>query len=86
MIHPSILSDFFLSNNNLGNNKINSNNNINSDNGTKKYKSNDVPFKPLNIICNKNFYRNIINNPNIIYNNNYGNNLQNNEPSNINEK
>ena len=81
---------FFLSNNNLGNNsnniKNNGNNNINNDNGTKKYKSNDVPFKPLNIICNKNFYRNIINNPNIIYNNNYGNNLQNNEPSNINEK
>ena len=82
---PKYPFGFFLSNNNLGNNKINSNN-INNDNGTKKYKSNDVPFKPLNIICNKNFYRNIINNPNIIYNNNYGNNLQNNEPSNINEK
>ena len=86
----------FLSNNNLGNNSNNINNNVNNkinnnninnnDNNKKIYKSNDIPFKPLNIICNKNFYRNIINNPNIIYNNNYGNNIPNNNPSNINEK
>ena len=83
----------FLSNNNFGNNSNNINNNSNNkinnnnnDNNKKIYKSNDIPFKPLNIICNKNFYRNIINNPNIIYNNNYGNNIPNNNPSNINEK
>ena len=35
----------------------------------KKTKNNDVPFKPLNIICNKSVVRNIINNQNIICNN-----------------
>ena len=79
-----------LSNNHLGNinyknmTYMNNNSNINIDNGKLQYKSNDVPFKPLNIICNKNFYRNIINNPNIIYNNNFGNNKPNNEASNSN--
>ena len=82
--------EIFLSNNNLGNNNKNihnTNNNINNENAQKKYKSSDVPFKPLKIIYNKNFYRNIINYPNIVYNNNYeNNNKSNNVPSNMNDK
>ena len=76
-----------LSNNNFGNgNNRNSTNykNINFNNeGQQKYKSNDIPFKPLNIICNKNFYKNVVNSPNIIYNN-FANNKPDNDSCNIN--
>ena len=76
-----------LSNNNFGNgNNRNSTNykNINFNNeGQQKYKSNDIPFKPLNIICNKNFYKNVVNSPNIIYNN-FANNKSDNDSCNIN--
>ena len=79
---------FILSNNNFGNgNNKNATNykNVNSNNnGQQKYKSNDIPFKPLNIICNKNFYQNVVNSPNIIYNNNFGNNKSDNDSFNMN--
>ena len=77
----------FLSNNNFeGIKNINYINNSfnNNDINKKQYNRNDVPFKPFNIICNKNKYINYITNPNIIYNNNYENNKPNNETPNIN--
>ena len=60
-----------MSNNNLGNIKNPNfiNGSFNNDLNKKKTKNNDVPFKPLNIICNKSVVRNIINNQNIICNN-----------------
>ena len=71
-----------LSSKNTTNNKNNFNNiNINVeqkgyDINKKIHQNNNAAFKPLNIIYNKNFYKNIVN-PNIIYNNNNNINYEN---------
>ena len=68
---PRFPFGMLMSNNNLGNIKNPNfiNGSCNNDLNKKKTKNNDVPFKPLNIICNKSVVRNIINNQNIICNN-----------------
>ena len=68
---PRFPFGMLMSNNNLGNIKNPNfiNGSFNNDLNKKKTKNNDVPFKPLNIICNKSVVRNIINNQNIICNN-----------------
>jgi len=68
---PRFPFGMLMSNNNLGNIKNPNfiNGSFNNDLNKKKVKNNDVPFKPLNIICNKSVVRNIINNQNIICNN-----------------
>ena len=76
---PKFPYGILMSNNNLGNVKNPNffNSNLNSDMNNKKNKNNEVPFKPLNIICNKSVVRNIINNQNFICNN-----CDNNKPNN----
>ena len=69
---PKFPYGMLLSNNNNFANMKNSNYinaGLNNDMNKKKNKNNEVPFKPLNIICNKSVVRNIINNQNFICNN-----------------
>ena len=76
---PKFPYGILMSNNNLGNVKNPNffNSNLNGDMNKKKNINNEVPFKPLNIICNKSVVRNIINNQNFICNN-----CDNNKPNN----
>ena len=76
---PKFPYGILMSNNNLGNVKNPNffNSNLNNDMNKKKNINNEVPFKPLNIICNKSVVRNIINNQNFICNN-----CDNNKPNN----